>query len=149
MTEVRFYHLTKKSLEQTLPDLLERVLDLGKKAVIKIADENAIPDMSKHLWVCRRNGFYPHGTDGEGHPDHDPLWLTTKDDNPINADTLILTMGAEAESIDQYKIVCIMLNGHNDNEVKSARERWKIYKEQGLELTYWQQSEKGNWEKKA
>ena len=149
MTEVRFYHLTKKTLEQALPDLLERVLDLGKKAVIKISDEESIPAFSKHLWVCRRNGFYPHGIDGEGHPEHDPLWLTATDDNPINADTLILTMGAESQNIDQYGIVCIMLNGHNDNEVKSARAQWKVFKDQGLELTYWQQSEKGNWEKKA
>ena len=58
MTEVRFYHITKKNLEQTLPDLLERILGLGKKAVIKVASEDNIPVMSKHLWVCRRNGFF-------------------------------------------------------------------------------------------
>lgn len=149
MTEVRFYHLTKKTLEQALPDLLERVLDLGRKAVIKVANDEAIPPMSKHLWVCRRGGFFPHGIEGDNHPDYDPLWLTSKDDNPIGANTLVLTQGVEASNIEDYEIVCEMLNGQNDNEVKAARERWKIYKDQGLELTYWQQSEKGAWDKKA
>ncbi len=149
MTEVRFYHLTKKTLEQALPDLLERVLDLGRKAVIKVANDEAIPLMSKHLWVCRRGGFFPHGIEGDNHPDYDPLWLTSKDDNPIGANTLVLTQGVEASNIEDYEIVCEMLNGQNDNEVKAARERWKIYKDQGLELTYWQQSEKGAWDKKA
>lgn len=149
MTEVRFYHLTKKTLEQALPDLLERVLDLGRKAVIKVANDEAIPPMSKHLWVCRRGGFFPHGVEGDSHPDYDPLWLTSKDDNPIGANTLVLTQGVEASNVEDYEIVCEMLNGQNDNEVKAARERWKIYKDQGLELTYWQQSEKGAWDKKA
>ena len=149
MTEVRFYHLTKKTLDQALPDLLERVLSLGKKAVIKVSDENTIETMSKHLWVCRRNGFYPHGIEGDGHPEYDPLWLTAKEENPIKADTLILTQGSTSDNMNDYSIICEMLNGHNDNEVKSARERWKIYKDQGMELTYWQQSENGNWEKKA
>ena len=149
MTEVRFYHLTKKTLEQALPDLLERVLSLGKKAVIKVSDEDALKVMSKHLWVCRRNGFFPHGIENDNHPEHDPLWLTAKDDNPIGADTLILTMGAESSKMEEFGIVCEMLNGQNNNEVKSARERWKTYKEKGYDLTYWQQSEKGSWEKKA
>jgi len=56
MTEVRFYHLTKQPLEQALPDLLERVLGLGKKAVIKVRDADTVKTMSKHLWVCRRGG---------------------------------------------------------------------------------------------
>ncbi len=149
MTEVRFYHLTKKTLEQALPDLLSRVLDLGRKAVIKVSDEESVQIMSKHLWVCRRNGFFPHGIEGDAHPDYDPLWLTAKDENPIDASTLILTMGTGSSSINDYEIVCEMLNGHNDNEVQAARARWKIYKEQGLDLTYWQQSESGAWEKKA
>ncbi len=149
MTDIRFYHLTKKTLEQALPDLLTRVLDLGRKAVIKVVDEESIPIMSKHLWVCRRNGFFPHGIEGDGHPDYDPLWLTTKEDNPIQADTLILTMGAESTQMNEYDIVCEMLNGHNDNEVQAARTRWKNYKEQGFDLTYWQQAEDGAWAKKA
>jgi DNA polymerase-3 subunit chi len=149
MTEVRFYHLTKQPLEQALPDLLERVLGLGKKAVIKVDGEDAVQTMSKHLWVCRRGGFFPHGIEGENHPEHDPLWLTNKDDNPIGADVLVLTQGTVAEDITKFDIVCEMLNGHNDNEVSTARDRWKEYKEQGIDLTYWQQSEKGSWDKKA
>ena len=149
MTEVRFYHLTKQPLEQALPDLLERVLGLGKKAVIKVQDTETVKTMSKHLWVCRRGGFFPHGTEEESNPEYDPLWLTDVDTNPINAEVLVLTQGTTVDKIDDYGIVCEMLNGHNDNEVTSARERWKVYKEQGLELTYWQQSEKGAWEKKA
>jgi DNA polymerase-3 subunit chi len=33
--------------------------------------------------------------------------------------------------------------------VYAARDRWKAYKAAGHALTYWQQTDRGGWEKKA
>jgi DNA polymerase-3 subunit chi len=34
MTDIRFYHLTRKTLEQALPEMLEKTLARGLKAVV-------------------------------------------------------------------------------------------------------------------
>ena len=43
----------------------------------------------------------------------------------------------------------IMFDGHDDEAVSAARQRWKAHKDSGHALTYWQQTERGGWEKKA
>lgn len=150
MTEIRFYHLTKKSLEQALPDLLGKALENGKKIVVKLPEESQVKPMSNHLWVCRRNGFFAHGIKGDGNEEMCPIWLTAADnDNPNTADMLVLTDGATEPDTEKYSLVCEMFNGQDDAQVTSARTRWKAYKEAGHTLTYFQQTDKGGWEKKG
>lgn len=150
MTEIRFYHLTKKSLEQTLPDLLGKALENDKRIVVKLPAEDLVKPMSDHLWVCRRNGFFPHGIKGDGDEEMHPIWVTSADnDNPNKADTLILTNGAKEKSLKDFSLVCEMFDGNDTSQVTNARERWKEYKDEGHALTYFQQNDKGGWEKKA
>jgi DNA polymerase-3 subunit chi len=42
-----------------------------------------------------------------------------------------------------------MFDGNDYEAVTSARARWKTYKAAGHDLTYWQQTDRGGWEKKA
>ena len=42
MTEVNFYHLTKSSLEQALPRLLERTLQAGERAVVLLGSAEGL-----------------------------------------------------------------------------------------------------------
>lgn len=149
MTEIRFYHLTKKTLEQTLPDLLGKALENGKRIVLKLPDESQVKPMSDHLWVCRRNGFYPHGIKGDGNEDMHPIWVTAADnDNPNNADMLVLAEGATDSKADDYGLVCEMFNGREQSQLDAARARWKEYKGAGHTLTYYQQTDQGGWDKK-
>ena len=37
----------------------------------------------------------------------------------------------------------------NSASVEAARARWKVLKDQGHALAYWQQGEAGGWEKKS
>jgi DNA polymerase-3 subunit chi len=46
-------------------------------------------------------------------------------------------------------LVCEMLDGRVDTQIIDARKRWKVYKDDGHDLTYWQQDENGKWDKKA
>ena len=42
-----------------------------------------------------------------------------------------------------------LFDGNDDTAVAAARGRWKSYLEAGHDLAYWQQAERGNWEKKS
>lgn len=148
-TEVRFYHLTRSSVETALPAILSKATGTGQRVVVKTASAAAAEVMAEHLWSYDEQSFLPHGTKKDGHAQRQPIWLTDGDDNPNGATILILTGGAESDKLSDYNLCCAMLDGADDSMVAAAREKWKIYKDAGYALTYWQQTETGGWEKKS
>lgn len=149
MTEVRFYHLQSQPLQQALPDLLTKALAQGHRMVIKVGNEAALQPLSQHLWVCRRDDIFPHGTPQDGEAAYHPIWMTAGNENPNGATTLILVDGATSDDVGGFKLVCEMLDGHNPEQVDAARKRYKAYKDGGHSVTYWQQKQAGGWEQKA
>ncbi len=149
MTEVRFYHLQHQSQEQVLPLLLGKALERGHKIVLKCANTQECEYLNQHLWTYSKESFLPHGSAANGDAVLQPIWITAEDENPNAADVLIVSENAVSQAQGEYALCCEMLSGHNPNAVAAARQRWKAYKEQGFEVTYWQQNENGGWEKKA
>ena len=149
MTEIRFYHLQRITLEQALPMLLERTLERGWKAVVMAGSENRVEALNNMLWTQSREGFLPHGSAKDGFADRQPVWLTEQDENPNGANVLFLIDGAASDRLDDYDLCCEMFDGRDDAAVAGARVHWKTWLEAGHQLTYWQQTERGGWEKKA
>jgi len=147
MTEVRFYHMERSTLESTLPALLNKAISQGNIVIQSDTPQN-VEALNTHLWAYNPDSFLPHGSEKDGHGEDQPIWITDKQENPNAADILILTHGATNEAIKEYKLCCEMLNGNDQDAVNAARQRWKEYKEAGFEITYWQQGQNG-WEKKA
>ncbi|MGH1404703.1 MAG: DNA polymerase III subunit chi [Alphaproteobacteria bacterium] len=149
MTQVRFYHLQRQSQAQVLPVLLHKALERGHRILVKLSDATEVSQMNDYLWTYDPNSFLPHGNAGNGFADKQPIFLTCKDENPNNADVLILGQGAEAEDLDGFSLCCDLLNGHDASDVNAARARWKRYKESEYDITYWQQDDRGAWAQKA
>ncbi|NQZ13501.1 MAG: DNA polymerase III subunit chi [Alphaproteobacteria bacterium] len=149
MTEARFYHLQKQTLDQALPLILEKAYQTGKNIVLRVQDKKEAERLNTHLWTYRPDAFLPHGCAKEGNAEHQPIWLTEKDENPNDAKIIILTQGTSTESIEDWDLCCEMLDGHSNDQVTTARAKWKDYKDKGLEVTYWMQSDSGGWENKA
>lgn len=149
MTEIRFYHLQKQTLDQALPLILEKALEKGHRAIIKCADQNTISDLDKALWSYKETGFLPHGTAKDGAAESQPIYITCDDENPNNADLLILAGGAQSDELSNYKLCCDMFDGNNENELSAARNRWKSLIDTEHSTTYWQQTDTGGWDKKA
>jgi DNA polymerase III subunit chi len=147
MTEVRFYHLSRATAAQALPDLLEKTLARGWRAVVRLHSPAQVEAMAEHLWTYRADSFLPHGTDKDGSAKDQPIWLTAQDERPNKADVLFLVDGAAQGTDEAYALICELFDGQSDALVQTARERWSRYKEQSYALTYWQQSERG-WQKK-
>ena len=148
MTEIRFYHLTRKTLEQTLPELLEKSLARGWRAVVMAGSPERVEALTQHLWTYNERGFLPHGNAKDGHAAEQPIWLTDSDERPNKADVLFLTDGASSSALKDYIRVCEVFDGNNDAALATARQRWSAYKAEGHEISYWQQGEKG-WEQKV
>jgi DNA polymerase-3 subunit chi len=149
MADVRFYHMELQSLEQILPMLLNKALQGGHKIIVRAPNDAAVEQLNAHLWAYDSASFLPHGSAKDGNAEAQPIWITAGDDNPNEAGVLILTQGATCEDVSGFAMVCEMLNGRDEQAVAGARARWKVYKEADHEVTYWQQSSAGKWDKKA
>jgi DNA polymerase-3 subunit chi len=149
MTEIRFYHLQKQSLDRVLPQILEKAFGFNHRVVVRMENEKEVDRMNGLLWTYKPDAFLPHGAKKDGQAERQPIWLTDKDENPNKAGTLVLTQGTMSENIADYDLCCEMLDGRDDNAVKSARQRWKEYQDKGYDVTYWFQEDDGKWVKKS
>jgi len=149
MAELLFYHLERSPLDAVLPQLLEKTLARGWKAVVRAGSDERIQALDAHLWTYRDDAFLPHGVEGGAHDDAQPVLLTTGVQNPIGADVLFAVDGADITGADTYHRCVVMFDGADPDAVKAARGHWKAAKDAGHDATYWQQSTAGKWEKKA
>ncbi|UTW57351.1 DNA polymerase III subunit chi [Kordiimonas sp. SCSIO 12603] len=149
MAEIRFYHLQRQGLEEALPKLMEKVHQAGLRAIIKAENKALIDTLDKALWTYDANSFIPHDKDGCKHPAEQPVFLTATDENPNDANALVLINAASYEEIEKFDRCLYMFDGRDEVIVSQARTDWKAYKELGLEMSYWQQRENGGWEQKA
>ena len=145
MTEIRFYHLRRRSLEEALPVMLERSLERGWRAVVMASSPQRVDALNAHLWTYDDRKFLAHGGKDDGFPEHQPIWLTTAEENPNASHVLFLTDGAVSQQIDEFELVCELIDGNEAAAVATARTRWQDYKRDGHALTYWQQDENGRW----
>ena len=149
VTEIRFYHLLQTALDRALPQLLERTLSRGWRAVVLARSSERVEALNGQLWTYSNDSFLPHGSAADGNAAEQPVWLTETDENPNGATVLFLTDGAVSSRIAAFDLACEMFDGNDDEAVAAARDRWREYLAAGHHLTYWQQSDRGAWEKKA
>jgi DNA polymerase-3 subunit chi len=147
MAEYGFYHLTRTPLDQALPKLLGRVLGTGGRAMVLLGSTERLEALDAALWTSGDPDWLPHGTPRTGHPQHQPIWLTTEDGPaPNGARFLFLLEGTETAHAAAYDRILDLFDGADDAAVAAARARWKAAKAAGHALTYWQQGPRG-WEK--
>ncbi|MGE4061851.1 MAG: DNA polymerase III subunit chi [Rhodospirillaceae bacterium] len=145
---VDFYHLQTSPVERALPQLLERILKTGERAVVMAASEDRVEALANTLWTYNPNTWLPHGTAKDGFAGRQPVWLTDREENPNGARFLVLTDGMASGRMGDFDRCLDIFDGNHPEMVTAARERWTAAKAAGHELHYWQQTENG-WTEKA
>lgn len=148
-TEIWFYHLERSSLGQVLPELLDRTLQRGWRAIVRVADPSQLEDIDDALWTWREDSFLAHGLASEPHADRQPILLTSSQENPNGAHALFIVDGSELGETETYARCFIIFEGRDETALHGARELWRKLKGQGANLAYWKQSDEGRWEKAA
>ncbi|MEM8986279.1 MAG: DNA polymerase III subunit chi [Pseudomonadota bacterium] len=149
MTEVWFYHLERARLEGVLPDLLEKTLARGARALVKAGSGERLDALDAHLWTYRDDAFLPHGRAGEPEAGRQPVVLGVGDEAPNAATFLFLVDGATADDVSGFERCITIFDGADDEAVKAARVFWKEVKSKHYQAAYWRQSAEGRWEKQA
>jgi DNA polymerase-3 subunit chi len=149
MTEILFYHLTESKLEDALPPLLDKSVERGWRVAVQMKETARRDALDQHLWTYREDSFLPHGTDGGDFAADQPVLLTVSAGNPNAATVRFIVDGAEPPPAADYERIVFMFDGYDQEQLEGARAQWKKLKGEGHNLTYWQQTPEGRWEKKA
>ena len=147
--EVWFYHLERTGLEQALPELLEKTLAKGWRAVVRAPAPERLEQLDAGLWSWRDDSFLPHGLDSEAHAERQPVVLTSGPGNPNGAQALFLIDDADPGPLDAYERCVILFDGRDGAALAAARSRWSALRRDGAVISYWKQTPRGAWEKQA
>jgi DNA polymerase-3 subunit chi len=149
VTEVWFYHLEQTSLDQALPELLEKTLARGWRALVRSPLAAQLRRLDDWLWRYRDDSFLAHGLAEEPDPDRQPVLLSDTAENLNGAEALFLLDDAEPGDLSPYARCLILFDGRDGAAVAAARQRWREIKAAGHAASYWRQSEQGVWRKEA
>jgi DNA polymerase-3 subunit chi len=149
MTEVLFYHLERRSLEDVLPVLLMKTLERGWRAVVQVGSPERLEALNRHLWSFDEDSFLPHGSREDGYAELQPIWLTEGEDNPNGSQIRFLVDGAVMGDVSAYLRAVHIFDGRDEIALARARDDWKRARSAGHDVTYWQQNNAGRWERKA
>ena len=90
--EISFYRLTTLPISKAAPKLIEKIYYSKQRLVVIAENEVMMKTLDDGLWVYSTKHFIPHGTFADEHPSDQPVYLTTKLENPNNA-TLVMALG--------------------------------------------------------
>lgn len=147
-TQYWFYHLEASTLEGVLPGLLEKTLEKGWRALVKLP-EARLGEMDGFLWTFRDDAFLPHGRVDEPQAELQPILLSSTTSSAKGFDAVFLIDGETVADMEGVSRTMVMINGRSQEDVQRERGRWKTLKDAGATLSYYQQDERGRWEKKA
>jgi DNA polymerase III subunit chi len=148
MTEILFYHLEKQPLERVLPQLVEKTLERGWRAVVETASPERVAAIDVLLWTWRDDSFLPHGIVGEETDALQPVLIANDNSNANGANVRFFVDRTVPQSGEGYERLVYLFSGHDPDAVTEARAAWKTLGP-GNALTYWQQDESGRWQKRG
>lgn len=144
--QINFYHLTTTPLEKALPKLLERALETKKHTVVLGGSDAEVSMLNQLLWTYSTLTFLPHGTKEEGYAARQPIYITTEEENPNQAEILCFHGTREPRFIEGFTKALYLFDGNDPSQISFARNLWKSYKQSGYDMSYWKQTGQGGWE---
>jgi DNA polymerase-3 subunit chi len=142
--EVWFYHLERSSPEEVLPDLLERTLARGWRALVFVPDRREAESLDERLWTYRDDSFLPHALSGGAMDARHPVLLSETAEN-LNGAQAFFVLGGEPSELGGYERTMVLFDGRSEPELARARRLWSNLKASGHEVVYWRQSETRGW----
>jgi DNA polymerase-3 subunit chi len=147
--EVWFYHLERSTLDQVLPELLEKTLARGWRALVRTTATERLDHLDGWLWTWRDDSFLAHAVDGEPLAERAPIVLTAGPSNANRAQALFLIDGAQSDDLSAFERCILIFDGREPAALEQARAGWKAWRDAGHVVTYWRQGERAGWERQG
>lgn len=146
--EISFYKLTTLPINKAAPRLIEKIYYSKQRLLVVAESEELMRSLDDGLWAYSTKHFIPHATFSDEYPADQPVYLSTKIENP-NESSIAMALGkVELDDAPVSKLL-YMFDGNIPEQVAFARKKWKSYQNSNHSLVFWQQNLKGAWEKQA
>jgi DNA polymerase-3 subunit chi len=154
LTEALFYHLEQRSLEDVLPDLLEKSLARGWRAVVRTDSAERSDALDSLLWTYDEQSFLAHAQSGDGDAARQPILISREEGNPNGAGIAFYVGGAvptdwNEEKLKELARIVLLFDGRDGGALAAARGAWKEARAAGHDATYWKETPSGKFEKQA
>lgn len=135
--QVDFYQLSRDPVEQVLPAIAARVLDLGARLLVVAQDDAQRARISHGLWAGPPESFLAHGMAGEGGEVHQPILLGESCAAANGARHVALADGVWREEALGFERAFYFFDAATIN---GARASWRaLSKTGGVEPRFWRQ----------
>ena len=146
--DIGFYHCTRAPAAEVAVRLSAKVLESGQRLLV-VGERPRLEALDKALWTLVPDSFLPHALAGAEFDADQPI-LLAETAEPVNGAKLLLSLEAGVPgAMDGFERV---LNLFEDGSPAHERARldWKaLGSRDGLTRSYWQQNERGGWEKRG
>ncbi len=153
MTETWFYHLERRTSEEVLPELLERTLARGWRALVCCDSAERAAVLDTLLWTYREDSFLPHACAGDGGASDQPILISAEMELTNQPHVLFLVGGVmpvwDRPELAGLSRIVLLFDGSDSAMISAARAAWKAAGAAGHAVTYWRQNTAGKWQKQA
>lgn len=146
MGVLRFYHVTRGQVIETLPKLLGRALDAGLRVQLRCADADSAERLDRALWLGPEAAFLPHGIAGGPHDAAQPVLIDPALRIAPGIGCLMALDGAEIapDEVRALGRVFVIFDGQDETALVRARAQWTALTGAGLGAEYWSEAS-GRW----
>jgi DNA polymerase III subunit chi len=154
MTEILFYHLERRGLEDVLPGLVVKSRERGWRVLVQCDSAERADAIDNRLWTYDDQSFLPHAQKGDGDAARQPVLIATEPGNDNGADILFLIGGAPAPDwssaeTNAFSRIVLLFDGRDQTMLAAARAAWKDANSANHDVTYWKESPSGRFEKQG
>lgn len=148
MMDIGFYHCTRAPANEVSIRLAEKALAAGQRLLVVGARER-LGLLDQLMWTHANDSFLPHGLSGGAHDADQPV-LLSETVAPVNGAKLLLSLEAGVPAtLDGFDRLFNLFEDGTPAHTR-ARADWKaLSARDGIERSYWQQTDRGGWQKQA
>ncbi|MEM7004908.1 MAG: DNA polymerase III subunit chi [Pseudomonadota bacterium] len=142
-----FYHLERTTLEQAVGPLLEKCLERGWRVLAVSERPERRAALDEALWTYTDGSFLPHGrAEAEGlDPSDQPVLISEKPENINGSSACLLMDGVDLPVDAAFERCMVMFDGGDKSTRDLARQQFKVAKDAGQTVRYFQQTGRGGW----
>jgi DNA polymerase IIIc chi subunit len=152
-----FYKLFENSLlVPAISTISGKIMETGEKTLTFFQTEEEMRRVDEKLWTFSQSEFMPHLTfdsdEIEEFKDEVPLLLTTRQENTIEAENLIiLNPNSSFDFFAKFKKVFFLFSPEVEDELLKARNFWKEVSSKKDQFTckFYEQGSDKKWQLKA
>ena len=135
--QVDFYQLSRDPVEQVLPAIAGRILDMGARLLVVAQEPERLERISAGLWAGPPESFLAHGRAGEGAESVQPVLLAADVVAANGARHIALADGIWREEALDFERAFYFFDA---GTIEGARASWRdLSKREGVTPRFWRQ----------